>query len=148
MKLLRWALLLLILLPACARGPAPQRLAKATLGVGGRAVTVEAACTDAQRQTGLMHRRRLGPDEGMLFVFRREQELAFYMRNTHVPLSIAFLRADGTITNIADMAPLTLQSHYSRLPCQYALEMPQGWFDRHRVREGDRIDLPADLRGE
>jgi hypothetical protein len=128
---------------ACSRTPAPRRLPTATITLGGRSIAVEVADTEAERHVGMMYRRSLGPDEGMLFVFPEVRVLSFYMRNTYVPLSIAFIRSDGEILNIAHMAPLTLTTHDSRLPCRYALEMPQGWFERHGVKEGDRITLPG-----
>ena len=127
------------------RGPQPQRLPAVEIRAGDRIISVEIACTPEQRQTGMMYRERLEADEGMLFVFREHRSLSFYMKNTFIPLSIAFLRADGTILNIEDMAPRTLAPHRSRLPCRLALEMPQGWFERNGLKEGDRIVLPPDL---
>jgi len=127
------------------QGPQPQRLPTVEIRVGGRVIPVEVASTPEQRRTGMMYRERIEADEGMLFVFRDHQGLSFYMKNTFVPLSIAFLRPDGTILNIEDMAPRTLAPHRSRLPCRLALEMPQGWFERNGFKEGDRIGLPPDL---
>ena len=135
----------LLLLSACSRAPEPQRLPTTEIEIGGRTIPVEVARTREQREVGMMHRRKLGPDEGMLFVLPRERDLSFYMKNTYVPLSIAFIRSDGAIANIAHMEPLTLSLHKSRLPCRYALEMPQGWFGRHGVHEGARVEIPAAL---
>jgi len=126
----------------------PQRLPTVEIRAGDRVIPVELAATPEQRNMGMMHRERLGPDEGMLFVFPRDRILSFYMKNTLAPLSIAFLRAHGTILNIEDMAPQTLASHRSRLPCRLALEMPQGWFERNGLKEGDRIALPPDLHAQ
>ncbi|HEQ71139.1 MAG TPA: DUF192 domain-containing protein [Spirochaetia bacterium] len=110
--------------------------------VGTVTVSAEVARTSSERATGLMYRKQLGEKEGMLFVYEREQRLAFYMRNTYVPLSIAFIAADGTIRQIEDMEPLdesTVESHYS---VRYALEVNQGAFARWGVTPGDRIVFP------
>jgi len=133
----------------CARsgsGERPQSLPKAAITIAGRSLEVEIASTNAQRQIGMMHRLKLTTDEGMLFIFPDVRERNFYMKNTHVALSIAFIAADGRIINIAHMEPLTLKIHSSRLPAMYALEMPLGWFDRNNVREGDRVGIPETLK--
>ena len=93
----------------------------------------------------MMYRRNLGPDEGILFVFERDENLSFYMKNTYVPLSIAFIKADGTIASIADMEPLDETRHRSGVPCRYALEMPRGWFEKHDIAEGAVVRIPGDL---
>ena len=139
---------LVLFLAACSRDARVQRLPTAAIELGGRTLAVEVARTRAQRQTGLMFRRELGADEGMLFVFRRDDNLAFFMKNTYVPLSIAFIQSDGVIANIAHMEPLSLATHRSSMPCRYALEMPQGWFIRKGVKEGDRVVIPAGLTAE
>ena len=92
-----------------------------------------------------MFRRELGEDEGMLFVMPRATDIEFCMKNTRVPLSIAFIRSDGVIANIARMEPHTLTVHRSRVPCRYALEMAQGWFAENGVREGTGIGLPQSV---
>jgi len=137
------ALLLIAALAGCNPGTPP--LPTAAITVGTVTVTVEVARTAAERQTGMMHRRKIGPDEGMLFVFPAAETLHFYMKNTHVPLSIAFIRADGTIERIAGMQPHDLTVTSSRAPCLYALEMPQGWFGDHGIWEGARVTLPEGL---
>jgi hypothetical protein len=135
------AMLLALTLCACSNEPEPQRLPTASITLGGKSIAVEVADTEETRQIGMMYRRKIGPDEGMLFVFPEIQPLAFYMRNTYVPLSIAFIRSNGEIVNIAHMEPLSLVSHRSRLPCRYALEMPEGWFERNGVKEGSFVVL-------
>src|SRR5207244_7113228 len=90
--------------------------------------------------TGLMNRFSLRPDHGMLFVFREAQPQAFWMKNTYVPLSIAFIGADGRILNIEDMAPQTETTHPSRGIALYALEMKKGWFAERGIAAGDRVD--------
>jgi hypothetical protein len=111
-----------------------------TLTIGNHTITVEVASTPEQRATGLMNRFSLRPDQGMLFVFERAEVQAFWMKNTYVPLSIAFIDASGRIVNIEDMAPQTENSHWSRGPVQFALEMRKGWFAERGVRVGDRVD--------
>jgi uncharacterized membrane protein (UPF0127 family) len=137
----------LLLAAACARGPEPQRLDKVQVVLGGRKLAVEAACTPGQREVGMMFREALKADEGMLFVFPRDEELTFYMKNTCVPLSIAFIRADGVIANIAHMEAYSLETHRSRTVCRFALEMPFGWFSRNNVAEGSKAAIP-DLHAE
>jgi uncharacterized membrane protein (UPF0127 family) len=99
-----------------------------TLTIGEHKVVAEIAVTPEQRSVGLMNRFSLQPDHGMLFVFERAEPLAFWMKNTFIPLSIAFIAADGRIVNIEDMKPQTEDSHWSKGPALYALEMRKGWF--------------------
>jgi uncharacterized membrane protein (UPF0127 family) len=105
-------------------------------------VSVEIADTDAERQRGLMERTALDEERGMLFVFEEEQELSFWMRNTLIPLSIAYIDSDGRIVDIQDMEPLDESGHPSAEPAQYALEVNQGFFEERGVEVGDRVDLP------
>jgi|SRR5208283_4482507 len=109
------------------------------LHIKGQHVVAEIAATAATRTTGLMNRFSLQPDHGMLFVFAQPQPLAFWMKNTYVPLSIAFIGADGRILNIEDMAPLTENTHPSRGSALYALEMKKGWFAQHAIGEGESV---------
>ena len=102
-------------------------------------LTVELAKTDAERSRGLMHRKRLPDGEGMLFIFERDETLSFWMKNTLIPLSIAFIASDGRIIDIKDMRPRDLNSVKSSRSVRYALEVPQGWFSRVGVRTGDRV---------
>jgi uncharacterized membrane protein (UPF0127 family) len=115
-----------------------------SLTIGKHKLVAEVATTPDQRSTGLMYRFSLRPDHGMLFVFERPERLSFWMRNTFIPLSIAFIGADGRIVNIEDMVPQTETSHWSRGPALYALEMRKGWFAERGIREGDAVEgLPA-----
>ena len=102
------------------------------------------ASTQEQRAIGLMNRPAMPANDGMLFVFERPGEQCFWMKNTLLPLSIAFLDEDGTIVNIADMKPQTLDSHCSAKPVRFALEMNQGWFAKRGSRPGTR---PAGFPG-
>jgi uncharacterized membrane protein (UPF0127 family) len=114
-------------------------LPEASIVVGHERVTVEVAATPSARRRGLMHRESLPDERGMLFVFPQEKRLTFWMKDTHIPLSIAFARSDGTIVHIADLEPRSEQPVSSRSPARYALEMNRGWFLRHGVLEGDAI---------
>jgi uncharacterized membrane protein (UPF0127 family) len=117
----------------------PQNLAATTLKVGMHSIRAQLATTPMQRQIGLMHRREMPSHEGMLFVFDAPSQQCFWMRNTLIPLSIAFLADDGTVVNLADMKPQSDDSHCSARPVRFALEMNQGWFAKRGVKPGMRI---------
>lgn len=126
----------------CAAQPAdgkPQSLPISKIQVGPHAVSAEVALTPEQRSLGLMYRFSLPADHGMLFVFPEPQPLGFWMRNTYIPLSIAFIAADGRIVNITDMAPRDESSYPSNGPALYALEMRKGWFAEKGVGPGVRV---------
>ena len=113
--------------------------------VGDATVKVELAETEGQRQRGMMYRKKLKSDRGMLFLYPDELIRSFWMKNTFVPLSIAFMDADWKIVHITDMQPRSLDSHSSIRRCRYVLEVNRGWFDEHGVENGDvlQCDLPA-----
>ena len=138
-----FALCAMALSAGCAR-QSGERLA--TIRVAGIPVRVEVADTPALRGKGLMFRESLPPDEGMLFVFDAPEVLSFYMKNTSIPLSIAFIDSSLTIVRIADMAPFDESPHSSVVPAQYALEMNQGWFRSRGVRPGASVEIPEALR--
>ena len=117
----------------------PQDLPAITLQAGMHNIRAAVAQTPEQRQTGLMFRREMAQHEGMLFVFEQASPQCFWMKNTLLPLSIAFLADDGTIVNIADMQPQVLDSHCSSKPVRYVLEMNQGWFAKRGIKPGARI---------
>lgn len=119
---------------------APAELPSRTLTIRDQKLVVEVASTPETRATGLMNRFSLRQDHGMLFVFEAPQPLAFYMKNTYVPLSIAFVDAHGRILNIEDMRPLDESTHWSRGVAQYAIEMRQGWFAAKGIGVGDVVD--------
>jgi uncharacterized membrane protein (UPF0127 family) len=110
-----------------------------TLSIRGQQLVVEVASTSESRSTGLMNRFSLRTDQGMLFVFEAPQPLAFYMKNTYVPLSIAFVDQRGRIINIEDMRPLDESTHWSKGPALYAIEMRQGWFAQRGIGAGDAV---------
>ncbi|MFO1414045.1 MAG: DUF192 domain-containing protein [Burkholderiales bacterium] len=107
-----------------------------TLTIEGHKVVAEIATTQEQRSLGLMNRFSLQPEHGMLFVFERAEPLAFWMKNTFIPLSIAFIASDGRIVNIEDMKPQTEDSHWSKGPALFALEMKKGWFAERGIGAG------------
>jgi len=100
-------------------------------------IWVEVVRTPEERAQGLMGRKHLGEDEGMLFIFEKEDYHSFWMKNTLIPLSIAFIDREGKILKIADMEPLTLDSHPPPKPILYALEMKKGWFSTNNLQVGD-----------
>jgi uncharacterized membrane protein (UPF0127 family) len=134
----------------CAAQPAdgkPQSLPISKIQVGAYPVSAEVAQTPDQRALGLMFRFSLPADHGMLFVFPEPQPLGFWMRNTYIPLSIAYIDADGRIVNVADMAPRDESSHPSNGPALYALEMRKGWFADKGLGPGARVTgLPPPAR--
>jgi len=117
---------------ASAQTP-PQTLPKQQLNVGIHLIAAEIAADDATRSRGLMFRQQLGASDGMLFVFPRAAVQCFWMRNTYIPLSVAFLDDRGAIVNLADMQPLDDTSHCSAQPVRYVLEMNQGWFAQRGI---------------
>ena len=140
------ALLTLLLCASCGGKPEPGP-ATSQIGVAGHTVTVETALTPEQHRRGLMGRQSLPPDYGMLFVYPTEQYVAFWMKGTPIPLSVAFIRASGHIIQVAAMAPNTTTTHPSQAPVKYALEMPAGWFREHRVKPGDYVEIPQEISG-
>lgn len=125
-------------------GPQP-RLPAVEIAAGIHLIKAEVAADNATRMRGLMFRERLGPNEGMLFVFEEKARQCFWMRNTLIALSIAFIDDDGSVANIADMQPRSDDSHCSARPVRYALEMEQGWFAKRGVAAGSRLRGPQGL---
>ena len=127
----------LALAPPAAAGA--QQLPELVLTAGNHPVTVEVAHTGPTRTQGLMHRRILPEDRGMLFVFPDVERHAMWMMNTHISLSVAFLDERGVIINIEDMKPHTQDTHPAAKPAKYALEVNLGWFRKRGIRPGARI---------
>jgi uncharacterized protein len=121
-----------------AQGVPLTGLPTVKLQAGMHAIQAQVA-TGMNVYTGLMYRREMPQHEGMLFVYDTPALQCFYMKNTFLPLSIAFIADDGTIVSIRDMQPLTLDSHCADKPVRYALEMNQGWFARRGVKPGTRL---------
>jgi uncharacterized membrane protein (UPF0127 family) len=134
------ALLAAATLACAALAQEPQMsLQRVRLAAGMHQIEAQLAQTHEQRMTGLMHRRDMPQHEGMLFVFEQPAMQCFWMKNTLLPLSIAFVADDGTIVNIDEMAPETLDSHCSAKPVRYVLEMNKGWFSKKGIKAGARI---------
>lgn len=113
-----------------------------SIQIAGIELEIELAATPEEHTLGLMYRHTLGDNEGMLFRFPHEKHLSFWMKDTHIPLSIAFIKADGRIVQIESMKPYSLDTHVSREKVKYALEMKDGWFQAHKVKVGDRVTMP------
>lgn len=134
------------ILACSAGGERPQpTLPVATLRSGGISVVAELARTADEQAMGLMYRKALADGEGMLFIYESDRRMTFWMKNTLVPLSIAFIGADGTIREIRDMEPLSEALVESTRYARYALEVPRGWFARVGLGVGDRFELPPGL---
>lgn len=119
---------------------AAAQMPEIPLAVNGHALTVEVAVTDETRSRGLMHRRILPENRGMLFVFREIGNHAMWMMNTYVPLSVAFLDERGTIINIEDMKPHSRDTHAAARPAKYALEANRGWFAKRGIKAGAKVE--------
>lgn len=118
----------------------PQRdLPRVTLSAGMHLIQAQVAASFEQRATGLMFRTDMPANEGMLFVFEEPAGQCFWMKNTLLPLTAAFIADDGTIVNLADMKPQTLDSHCSAKPVRYVLEMTQGWFAKRGLKAGAKL---------
>ena len=132
---------LLAALVSCATfAQEPQmNLARVKLSAGMHQIDAQLARTSDQRATGLMHRREMPQHEGMLFEFEQATEQCFWMKNTLLPLSAAFVADDGTVVNVEDMKPQTLDSHCSNQPVRYVLEMNQGWFAKRGIKPGFKL---------
>ena len=132
-------LALTFLQPAYAQAVPQPRLPTIELGVGMHNIVAEVARTPQQQQIGMMMRTRMEPHEGMLFVFDEPAPRCFWMRNTLLPLAIAFVADDGTIVNIAEMQPQSDDSHCAAKPVRFALEMNKGWFAKRGIQPGMKL---------
>ena len=137
----------LAVLSGCRQEPLPKspvtkesRPGRVQLAMGGARLWVEVAEDEAARSQGLMFRRQMPQDEGMLFVFEYPQLLSFWMKNTYLPLDIAFVASDGSILNILQMKPLDEGPRYlSQGQALYAIEANAGWFQRQGIKAGDKV---------
>lgn len=128
---------------------APERLPIVKLTAGIHLIEAELADDGPSRMQGLMYRQNMPANHGMAFVFDQKGVQCMWMRNTLLPLSVAFIAEDGTIVNIEDMAPQTDDTHCARKPVKYALEMNQGWFAKRGIKAGARIGgLPGATRSK
>lgn len=118
------------------------KLRSVELSSGTVTVRAEVAATELERNRGLMYRTSLKDGEGMLFVFDKDQKVAFWMKNTSLPLSIAYIGSDGVVYQILDLVPFSEEPRPSDRSIRYALEVPQGWFSRVGIKAGDRFGIP------
>lgn len=128
----------LLLLPLLALDPLAQA-GELALKIGGHEIRAEVADTPEAREHGLTLRKTLCADCGMLFVFPSAARYGFWMKDTSLPLSIAFIASDGRIINIDEMQPYSLEIHLARADALYALEMNRGWFSARGIKPGDRV---------
>lgn len=134
---------LLLIATHCLTGQAQEQpqtnLQRTTLTAGIHQIDAQVAVTSEQHAIGLMHRKEMPPHEGMLFVFSSPTKQCFWMKNTLMPLTAAFVADDGTIVNLEDMKPQTTDSHCSSKPVRYVLEMNQGWFTKKGLKAGSKL---------
>jgi uncharacterized membrane protein (UPF0127 family) len=135
-------LVLAAALAACAAfAQEPQmNLPRVKLNAGMHVIDAQVASTPDQRMTGLMHRKEMPQHEGMLFVFEYPAQQCFWMKDTLLPLAVAFVADDGTIVNIDEMKPQTLDAHCSAKPVRYVLEMNKGWFAKKGIKPGAKLE--------
>lgn len=124
---------------ALAQGLPQLDLPRVKISAGMHLIDTQLALTDQQRAIGLMFRKEMPQTEGMLFIFEHASQQCFWMKNTLLPLTAAFVADDGTIINLADMAPQTTDSHCSKQPVRYVLEMNQGWFAKKGIKAGFKL---------
>jgi len=120
-------------------GHAQQVFPATTLNIGVHLIKAEVAVSDEQRAQGLMFREKMAPNEGMVFRFPETRHICMWMKNTLLPLSVAFIDEKGRIINIEDMQPQTLNAHCAKKPARFALEMNQGWFRQKNIRSGLQV---------
>ena len=143
-SLLSMLALAALLSPLCASAQeTPQmNLQRIKLSAGMHLIDTQVALTPEQRQIGLMFRKEMPQHEGMIFVFEQVAQQCFWMKNTLLPLTAAFVADDGTIVNMVDMKPQTLDSHCSSQPVRYVLEMNKGWFAKKGIKAGSKLGGP------
>lgn len=135
------AALLFPLYASAQEGP-QMNLQRVKLSAGMHLIDAQVALTPEQRQIGLMFRKEMPQQEGMIFVFEQPTQQCFWMKNTLLPLTAAFVADDGTIVNLADMKPQTTDAHCSSQPVRYVLEMNKGWFAKKGIKAGSKLGGP------
>lgn len=126
-------------LPASAQNMPQMNLQRVEINAGMHRIDAQVAQSPQERQTGLMYRKEMPAHEGMIFVFEQPATQCFWMKNTLLPLTAAFVADDGTIVNLADMKPQSEESHCSAKPVRYVLEMNQGWFAQKGIKAGSKL---------
>lgn len=134
------ALAFAVTLPVTASAQQIQKFPVIQLTAGMNVIHAEVAASEAEREQGLMFREHMGTNEGMVFLFGAPASVCMWMKNTQIPLSVAFIDRNGRIVNIADMKPQTLDSHCSKGQVYYALEMNVGWFKQRNIKPGSIIE--------
>lgn len=137
--------LALVSMPLLAHAQANQPqldLPRVELQIGMHRIDTQIAAQPDERSTGLMFRKDMPQHEGMMFIFEQAHVQCFWMKNTLLPLTAAFIDDSGTIVNLADMKPQTTDSHCSQKPVRFVLEMNQGWFARKGIKAGARLSGP------
>lgn len=129
-------------LSAAAQDEPQMNLPRVKLAAGMHQIDAQVASTPGERATGLMFRREMPQHEGMVFVFEQPSVQCFWMKNTLIPLSAAFVADDGRIVNVEDMKPQTTDGHCSKEPVRFVLEMNQGWFAKRGLKPGTRLSGP------
>jgi uncharacterized membrane protein (UPF0127 family) len=124
--------------PASAQLGPKFRVISLTAGI--HVIKAEVAATDEERQQGLMFREKMAPNEGMVFMFEAPADVCMWMKNTLLPLSVAFIDESGKIANIEDMKPQTTENHCAKKQVRYALEMNRGWFRQKNIKPGGVIE--------
>ncbi|MDX9800017.1 MAG: DUF192 domain-containing protein [Spirochaetia bacterium] len=137
------SMFLFIFISSFASCNASETLEKTNITINGTTLAVEIAKTEQERAKGLMNRKSLDADHGMLFIFESDRKLSFWMKNTFIPLSIAFINSDGIIKEIRDMSPQSLEPVESKNYVRYALEVNRGYFTKNGIKPGDKILLPS-----
>ena len=127
--------------PAQQNCPPPHKQSTPYVVINNETLSVEIRSTPKERARGLMFRDSLPDRNGMFFIFEFEAKHVFWMKNTTIPLSIAFINSKFTIIDIQDMTPLSMEGHIPRFPCLYALEVNQHWFSKREVRIGDTVQV-------
>jgi uncharacterized membrane protein (UPF0127 family) len=128
---------------AWAQGSPQLQLPRIQLQAGMHKIQAQVAANPDQRSIGLMHRAEMPQSEGMLFAFEQATQQCFWMKNTLLPLTAAFIADDGTIVNLADMKPQTTDAHCSEQPVRWVLEMNQGWFAKRGIKAGFKLQGPV-----
>jgi uncharacterized membrane protein (UPF0127 family) len=134
-----FSILLAFFAVAASAQDGPQSLPKTKLTAGMHVLNVEVAQTPEEHQIGLMFRKTMPTNDGMIFIFEHPNQQCFWMKNTLIPLSVAFIADDGTIVNVDDMAPQTLNSHCSLKEVRFVLEMNDGWFAKRGIKAGSKL---------
>ncbi len=141
--------ILLVLSPiiwGCSKHSSISNNISYEININNKIARAEVAFTQKDRAIGLMFRDKLDKDHGMLFIYPQEQNLSFWMKNTQIPLSIAFINSSEVITQIESMVPYSLLSHASKDKARFALEMEEGWFIKNGIKAGSKVGFSSEIR--